>query len=54
MPDDKEPKFDPDFSRHHEINREAARVRNLRFSLRHDAYVDEDGCPVRDRFGQPL
>jgi hypothetical protein len=49
-----EPKFDPDLSKEHPTNQEAAKVRNLRYSKRHRAYVDEDGCPRRDKFGQPL
>ncbi len=52
--DDKKPKFDPDLSRDHETNREAARMRGLRWSKKKRAYVDSDGCLVRDKFGQPL
>lgn len=46
------PKFDSDLSRSHPTNREAAHVRRLRWSKRRQAYVDEDGCMIRDRFGQ--
>ncbi len=48
------PEFDPDLSSEHETNREAARVRGLRYDKRRRMYVDEDGCLVRDKFGQPL
>lgn len=56
VPDDKDPRpdFDPDLSRSSEHNQEAARSRGLRYSERNKQYVDEDGCPVRDEFGQPL
>lgn len=43
-----------DFSPQHETNREAARVRRLRYDRRRKVYIDCDGCPVRDKFGQPL
>ena len=48
------PEFDPDLSPDYEANRRAAEVRNLTFRRRTGQYVDEDGCPVRDRFGQKL
>ena len=48
------PKFDADLSPQHEDNREAARARRLKYSNRKRGYVDEDGCLIRDRFGQPL
>ena len=48
------PRFDADLSREHPTNRKAAYVRGLRWSDHHRAYVDSDGCPVRDRFGQRL
>jgi hypothetical protein len=48
------PMFDPNFGPEHETNRRAAKVRRLRFDPRKNAYVDVDGCPVRDRFGQRL
>ena len=54
MPDDKQPKFDPDLSRRNPINQEAAKVRGLRWSSEHRAYVDNEGCLRRDKFGQPL
>jgi hypothetical protein len=46
--------FDPDLSPSSETNEEAARERGLRYDRTKEAYVDEDGCPVRDRFGQFL
>jgi hypothetical protein len=47
------PQFDPDFSPMHPTNREAARVRRLRFDGQKGQYVGSGGNPVRDRFGQP-
>jgi hypothetical protein len=49
-----EKEFDPDFSPDHEINKEAAKAHRLRYDRRRRIYVDEDGCPTRDKFGQPL
>ena len=46
--------FDPDFSPAHEVNRRAAEERGLYFNRNTKQYVDEEGCPVRDEFGQPL
>jgi hypothetical protein len=46
--------FDPDFSPESEINQEAAKSRDLHYSWWSGQYVDEDGCPVRDKFGQLL
>jgi hypothetical protein len=46
--------FDPDFSPFDGVNREAAAAHGLRSDPRQNLYVDEDGCPVRDRFGQAL
>jgi hypothetical protein len=51
---DNVPRIDPDVSPYEEHNREAARRLGLRYSRRRGCYVDEDGCPTRDRFGQPL
>lgn len=48
------PAFDPDLPLSSETNRTAARARGLRFDAKRAAYVDADGCPRRDRFGQPL
>lgn len=46
------PGFDADFSPRAEVNREAASARGLRYDPRKRAYVDEDGCLIRDCFGQ--
>lgn len=48
------PDFDPDFSPDSEYNQEAAEARGLQFDPQSQQYVDDDGCPVRDEFGQPL
>jgi hypothetical protein len=45
-------KFDADFSPSAEINQCAAKERNLRYDPRKRAYVDSDGCLIRDKFGQ--
>jgi hypothetical protein len=52
--DEKKPKFDPDLSPEHETNKEAARVRRLTYDRLNRVYRDEDGCLVRDEFGQWL
>jgi hypothetical protein len=49
-----EPKFDPDFSPGHEHNKETAKKLGLRYEPKKKQYIDRDGCPTRDRFGQPL
>lgn len=46
--------FDPHFSPYHEINREAAEQRGLRYDPYREVYVDEDGFLIRDKFGQPF
>ncbi|MEK7187955.1 MAG: hypothetical protein AAB691_03880 [Patescibacteria group bacterium] len=46
--------FDPDFPPESEINREATRKRELTWSPEDDCYVDDEGCLIFDRFGQPL
>ncbi len=46
------PAFDPDFSPQHESNREAARVRGLKYNPKKRSYVDVEGSLVRDEFGQ--
>ena len=46
--------FDADLSREHPTNKEAAKERGLRYDSRKRQYVDSDGCPVRDKFGQRL
>lgn len=44
--------FDPDSSPASEQNTEAAEQRGLRFDNKEKAFVDEDGCLIRDRYGQ--
>lgn len=46
------PDFDPDLLPTSQHNQDAAKARGLRFHPRHNAFVDEDGCLARDRFGQ--
>ena len=46
--------FDPDFSPLHVSNQDAAKDHGLTWDRRRQAYVDQDGCPRRDRFGQVL
>lgn len=46
--------FDPDFSPKHETNKKAAEERRLKYDEKRRVYVDEDGCLIRDKFGQPL
>ena len=46
--------FDPDFSPCSEVNEDAAKERKLKYDPTESVYRDEDGCPVRDRFGQLL
>ena len=48
------PDFDPDVSLYNPYNRKVARLRNLFYDEDAEVYRDEDGCPVRDRFGQDL
>jgi hypothetical protein len=50
----KQPDFDRDFSPGHPRNLLAAASMRLRYDSRREMYVDENGCLVRDRFGQPL
>jgi len=46
--------FDPDLSPDGEHNRKVARIRGLSYDPENEFYVDEDGFPSRDEFGQPL
>lgn len=46
--------FDPDFGPKHPVNVEAARTKGLKYDSKKRAYVDEDGCLIRDEFGQPF
>lgn len=49
-----EPRMDPDLPRDNVYNRETARKLGWRFNRRLGQYVDADGCPVADSFGQPF
>ncbi len=45
--------FDPDFSpEDYSANQEAAQQRGLVYNPDNKSYVDEDGCLIRDEFGQ--
>ena len=46
--------FDPDFGPDNPVNIEAARVRGLGYDQKLRVYIDEDGCLIRDEFGQPF
>lgn len=46
--------FDQDFGPEHPTNQEAARSRGLHWNPQKNRYMDSDGLPVRDQFGQPL
>ncbi len=46
--------FDPDLSPEHETNVEAAKAHGVMYDPARRQYVDEDGCPKFDAFGQPL
>ena len=46
--------FDSDFGPDHPANRKAAEERGLVFDGENECYRDTDGCPILDRFGQPL
>lgn len=46
--------FDADWPPEHPVNIEAAEQRGLVYDLEGGCYVDEDGCMIRDGFGQPF
>ena len=48
------PEFDADFPPDNPQNMAAAKARGLVYDSSRKAYVDEDGCLIRDEFGQPL
>lgn len=48
------PDFDSDLSPNNIMNRTAAEARGLRYDEVERVYRDEDGCMIRDRYGQPL
>lgn len=45
--------FDADLSPEHPTNQEAAVAHDLMFDEGRRSYVDNEGCLVRDEFGQP-
>ena len=53
-PKPKKPSFDADYGPNNPVNQEAAKTHRLRFNPRSRCYEDEDGCLIRDEFGQPL
>jgi hypothetical protein len=46
--------FDASSNPNSSMDREAANQRGLVYDSGERVYRDEDGCPVRDEFGQPL
>lgn len=46
--------FDPDLAPTGAHNTNIARMHGLKYDDQSRVYVDEDGCPTRDRFGQHL
>lgn len=46
--------FDPDLSPAHETNVEAAKAHSVTYNPELRQYIDEDGCPRFDAYGQPL
>ena len=47
-----EPQFDADLSPSSETNTDAATARGWRYDPFNAEYVDDDGCPVADEYGQ--
>ena len=48
------PEFEAGLPWHNVHNVNAANSRRLVYVGSREVYVDEDGCPVRDKFGQPI
>lgn len=46
--------FDPDLPWNNPQNIMAARVRGLRYDSGRQVYIDADGCPITDSFGQDI
>ena len=46
--------FDSDLPPDSEHNRRVAERKGLVYDSNKKAYVDEDGCLIRDRYGQPF
>lgn len=53
-PKNEAPRIDPDVPWYEEHNLGAAKKLGVRYSRARKCYVDSDGCPVLDSFGQPL
>jgi hypothetical protein len=47
------PQFDADLSPQAEANQRAAKAHNLLYDPHKQSYVDAEGSPIRDKFGQP-
>jgi hypothetical protein len=47
-------RYDADFSPNNPINVEAARREGLTYDPVRKVYIDNDGCLIRDEFGQRL
>ena len=47
-------RFDAELGPNHEINQAAARSHGLTYDRGKRAFVDDEGCPVRDKYGQPV
>lgn len=52
MTEKQKAQFDADYSPKNPQNQQATRDHGLRWSARKRCYVDEEGLPVRDRYGQ--
>lgn len=52
-PIEKKVDFDSDYYASNPVNITAARQRALTYNFSEKAYINEDGCLIRDEFGQP-
>jgi len=48
------PPFEPGLPPSNIHNTEAARARQLKYDPKSKVYRDAEGCPVKDKYGQPL
>lgn len=46
--------FNPDCCPQNPVNIRAAEERGLKYDRKKGFYIDEDGCLIRDRYGQDL
>lgn len=51
---EQKPRIDPDVSWNEEHNLEVAKKLGVRYDIKRKVYQDSDGCPVLDKYGQPL